>query len=163
MTHITDKNGRTIYTAIPEQKKAINPSYNYVIVDMLKYVAEVIGKKYKSEIAGKTGTTNSYKDGWYVGFTPNIVVSTWVGGDAEWIPFNTLADGQGAVMARPFFEKFLTRVEKDNTIDFDETARFVVPAELNVELDCSKYEAINHQPASGKQPADEFEAEDDLR
>ena len=163
VTHITDKNGKTIYTAIPEQKKAINPSYNYVIVDMLKYVAEVIANKYKSEIAGKTGTTNSYKDGWYVGFTPGIVVSTWVGGDAEWIRFNTLADGQGAVMARPFFEKFLSRIEKDNSIDYDETARFAVPAELSVELDCSKYDAINHQPGSAKQPVDEFESEEDLR
>ena len=51
VTHITDKMVEP-FTAIPEQK-AINPSYNYVIVDMLKYVAEVIGKKYKSEIAGK--------------------------------------------------------------------------------------------------------------
>ena len=127
---------------------------------MLKYVAEVIAKKFKSEIAGKTGTTNNYKDGWYVGFTPNLVVSTWVGGDAEWIRFNTLADGQGAVMARPFFEKLLTRVERDPTIDFDESARFVKPEELSVELDCSKYDAINQQGGPVKQPNDEFEEED---
>jgi len=47
VTRIEDKNGRVIYSAVPEQKKAINPAYNYVIVDMLKYVAEVIQGKFK--------------------------------------------------------------------------------------------------------------------
>ncbi len=160
VTHIEDKNGKVIYSAIPEQKKAINPAYNYVIVDMLRYVASVIQSKFKSKIAGKTGTTNSYKDGWYVGFTPELVVSTWVGGDVEWIKFNTLADGQGAVMARPFFEKLLTRIEKDNSIDYDENADFLKPEESIVELDCSKYDAINTQtPMPGKPKNDEFEEE----
>jgi penicillin-binding protein 1A len=163
ISHITDKNGKTIYTAIPEQKKAVNPSYNYVIVDMLRYVASVIQPKFKSRIAGKTGTTNNYKDGWYVGFTPELVVSTWVGGDVEWIRFNTLADGQGAVMARPFFEKLLTRIEKDPSIDYDETKEFAKPEEMLVELDCSKYAApaLPQEDATPTKPKqDEFEAEE---
>ena len=53
-------------------------------------------------------------------------------------------------------------VEKNNTIDFDRAARFMGAGRLNVELDCNKYDAINHQPASGKTACDEFEA-DDLR
>lgn len=160
ITHITDKNGKTIYTATPEQKKAINPSYNYVIVDMLQYVASVIQPKFKSRVAGKTGTTNNYKDGWYVGFTPNLVVSTWVGGDVEWIKFNTLADGQGAVMARPFFEKLLARIEKDSSIKFDEAEGFQIPLEKLVEVDCSKYEEINKPvKEEEKTKVDEFEEE----
>ncbi|MBK8389736.1 MAG: hypothetical protein IPL23_10860 [Saprospiraceae bacterium] len=107
ISRIEDKNGRVIYSALPEQKKVINPSYNWVIVDMLKYVASIIQPRVKSVVAGKTGTTNDYKDGWFVGFTPNIVVATWVGGDHEFIRFNTLADGQGSVMARPFLNPSL--------------------------------------------------------
>lgn len=156
ITHIEDKDGKLIYSAVPDQKKAINPAYNYVIVDMLKYVASIIQPKFKSKVAGKTGTTNSYKDGWFVGFTPNLVVSTWVGGDVEWIRFTTLADGQGAVMARPFFEKLLARIEKDNTIEFDETVDFEKPKEMLVELDCSKYEALN-KPEAPKQQKDDME------
>jgi penicillin-binding protein 1A len=156
ITHIEDKDGKLIYSAVPDQKKAINPSYNYVIVDMLKYVASIIQPKFISKVAGKTGTTNSYKDGWFVGFTPNLVVSTWVGGDVEWIRFTTLADGQGAVMARPFFEKLLSRIEKDNTIAFDENADFETPTETLVELDCSKYEVLN-KPENPKKKEDEFE------
>lgn len=140
VTRIEDKNGRVIYSAVPEQKKAINPAYNYVIVDMLKYVAEVIQGKFKSQIAGKTGTTNDYKDGWFVGFTPEIVISTWVGGDQEFIRFNTLSDGQGAVMARPFFEKLLQKIESDNLLGFGKNSVFMKPEEEMIEIDCSKYE-----------------------
>lgn len=140
VTRIEDKNGRVIYSAVPEQKKAINPAYNYVIVDMLKYVAEVIQGKFKSQIAGKTGTTNDYKDGWFVGFTPEIVISTWVGGDQEFIRFNTLPDGQGAVMARPFFEKLLQKIESDNLLGFGKNSVFMKPEEEMIEIDCSKYE-----------------------
>ncbi len=140
VTRIEDKNGRVIYSAVPEQKKAINPAYNYVIVDMLKYVASVIQGKFKSDVAGKTGTTNDYKDGWFVGFTPEIVISTWVGGDQEFIRFNTLADGQGSVMARPFFEKLLMKIEADNLLGFGKHSVFMRPEEEIIEIDCSKYE-----------------------
>lgn len=140
VTRIEDKNGRVIYSAVPEQKKAINTAYNYVIVDMLKYVAKVIQGKFKSQIAGKTGTTNDYKDGWFIGFTPEIVISTWVGGDQEFIRFNTLPDGQGAVMARPFFEKLLQKIESDNLLGFGKNSVFMKPEEEMIEIDCSKYE-----------------------
>lgn len=140
VTRIEDKNGKLIYAANPEQKRAINPAYNYVIVDMLKYVASGIASKYKSEVAGKTGTTNSYKDGWFVGFTPEIVIATWVGGDQEFIRFNSLADGQGAVMARPFFEKLLSKIESDNRLGLGVNLIFTKPVGDLIETDCSKYE-----------------------
>ena len=110
LTHITDKMAEP-FTAIRNKK-----SHQSVLQLCDCRHAQICSgsdwQKYKSEIAGKTGTTNSYKDGWYVGFTPNIVVSTWVGGDAEWIRFNTLADGQGAVMARPFLKNSLPGLKR---------------------------------------------------
>lgn len=142
VTRIEDRNGRVIYSAVPEQKKAINEGYNYVIVDMLKYVASPIASQFKSQVAGKTGTTNSYKDGWFVGFTPELVVSTWVGGDQEFIRFNNLADGQGSAMARPFFVSLLKKIEADNTLGFGKTLVFEVPEGEIIELDCSKYENV---------------------
>ncbi len=160
IAQIVDKNGKVIFSAIPEQKKAINPSYNAVIVEMLQYVAKTIQGKFKSPIGGKTGTTNSYKDGWYVGFTPEIVVSTWVGGDVEWIRFTRLEDGQGAVMARPFFEKFLAKVEKDHTIKYNPNAKFNKPSQVIVETDCSKYNAPTAPEDAPSAPkVDEFEFE----
>ncbi|MBP7643529.1 MAG: transglycosylase domain-containing protein [Saprospiraceae bacterium] len=162
ISRIEDKNGRVIYSALPEQKKVINPSYNWVIVDMLKYVASIIQPRVKSVVAGKTGTTNDYKDGWFVGFTPNIVVATWVGGDHEFIRFNTLADGQGSVMARPFFESFLKKIEADPKCGLNTAEQFAEPADKLVETDCSKY--VNLRPGYDQtevktQKVDEVEEE----
>jgi penicillin-binding protein 1A len=142
VTRIEDRNGRVIYSAVPEQKNAINEGYNYVIVDMLKYVASPIASQFKSQVAGKTGTTNSYKDGWFMGFTPELVVSTWVGGDQEFIRFNNLTDGQGSAMARPFFVNLLKKIEADNTLGFGKQLVFEVPEGEIIELDCSKYESV---------------------
>ena len=142
VSRIEDKNGRVIFAEVPEQKRAINPSYNHVIVDMLQYVSNSIASKFKSDIAGKTGTTNDYKDGWYVGFTPELVISTWVGGDQEFIRFNSLSDGQGAVMARPFFEKLLQKIEADNLLGYGMHTVFPKPEEEVIEVDCSKYEVF---------------------
>lgn len=144
VTRIEDKNGKVIYSSVPEQKRAINPAYNYVMVNMLQYVVDPIRNKVKSQIGGKTGTTNDYKDGWFVGFSPDIVISTWVGGDQEFIRFTSLADGQGAVMARPFFVKLLSKLEGDNRLNFGKNSVFMKPEEELIELDCSKYEHIGH-------------------
>ncbi len=148
VTRIEDKNGKVIFTAVPEQKRAINPAYNHVLVSMLQYVADPIKNKVKSQVGGKTGTTNDYKDGWFVGFTPDIVISTWVGGDQEFIRFNTLSDGQGAVMARPFFVNFLTKLEADNRLGYGKNSVFMLPEEELIEIDCSKYE--NALPVSAE-------------
>lgn len=159
---IEDKNGKVIYTGESEKRKVINPSYNYVMVDMLKYAAEFISGNFKSEVGGKTGTTDDYKDGWFVGITPELVTTTWVGGDNEWIRFRTLANGQGAVMARPFFVNFLTSIEADPSIEYDESARFVVPEDLLVEMDCAVYDQFVQQNTDEKsETEDTFEGEFD--
>lgn len=157
VTRIEDKNGRVIYTAVPEQKRAIHEAYNYAVVDMLKYVVSGIQPQFKSQIAGKTGTTNDYKDGWFVGFTPDIVISTWVGGDQEFIRFNRLSDGQGAVMARPFFSQFLKKLERDNRFNYGQNSVFMRPEEELIEIDCSKYEDL--VPNETQTPVQGFDEE----
>jgi len=146
VSRIEDKNGKIIYAAVPEQKKAINPSFNYVIVNLLSNVSRDRQVNFKSRIAGKTGTTNDYKDGWFVGFTPSVVIATWVGGDAQWIRFNNIADGQGSVMARPFFESYLKKIEADGRYKAMVSDTFIKPGGDLVELDCSKY--VNIRPGN---------------
>jgi penicillin-binding protein 1A len=160
VTRIEDKNGKVIYTSVPEQKRAINPSYNHVLVNMLQFVADPIKGKLKSEVGGKTGTTNDYKDGWFLGFTPDLVVSTWVGGDQEFVRFNRLSDGQGAVMARPFFVNLMTKLEADNRLPYGKNSVFMKPEEELIEIDCSKYEINNPSSEEGSATkADDFDEE----
>jgi penicillin-binding protein 1A len=142
VSSIEDENGRVIYRAIKEEQVALPSKANAVMVDMLKYTAVGFGD-YKSEVGGKTGTTNDYVDGWFIGITPSLVVGTWVGGEDPWIKFNTLADGQGSVMAKPFFKAFLRRLEESPELDYDASARFVKPeGGLDIETDCAKYNAL---------------------
>jgi len=146
VTSIEDPNGKVIYRAVKEEQVALPPKANAVMVDMLKYAADYAFRDFKSEVGGKTGTTNDYVDGWFMGVTPSLVVGTWVGGEDTWIRFNTLADGQGAVMARPFFKAFLERLENSTATDYDPNAKFEKPVGgLDIETDCNKYNAMRNQ------------------
>jgi penicillin-binding protein 1A len=61
-------------------------------------------------VAGKTGTTNGYIDGWFVGFTPQVVTGVWVGFDEE----KTLGPGEvGGRAALPIWLDFMKAVHKD--------------------------------------------------
>jgi penicillin-binding protein 1A len=139
---IEDRNGRVIYEANPIEKVALQPEVNYVMIEMLRHVMAGAGgfANIKSDVGGKTGTTNDYVDGWFMGVTPELVVGTWVGGEDRWIRFFTLANGQGSVMARPFFSKLLTRLENDPNVLYNWETRFYrPPGDLGIEIDCDKF------------------------
>ena len=140
---IEDKYGRVLYRGLREDKPALNPTTNYVMIEMMRRVMQQGLRGFgtvKSDVGGKTGTTNDYVDGWFMGLTPNIVVGTWVGGEERWIRFRTLEYGIGAKMARPVFAKLLKRLENDESIEFDKSKRFFrPPGELAIELDCEIY------------------------
>jgi penicillin-binding protein 1A len=144
---IEDMNGKVIYSdqSIPQQ--AIAENKNYVMVEMLRYAAEGTVQyqhKLKTQLGGKTGTTNDYTDGWFMGITPNLVIGTWVGGDDRWIRFTTIGDGQGSRMARPYFGKVLELIEKDSLPGFGVDAKFEVPqGDIGIELDCEEYQRTN--------------------
>ena len=140
ISRIEDRNGRPIFVDLPEERQALDERPNYVMVEMLKYAATGLWEL-KSEVGGKTGTTNDYVDGWFMGITPSLVVGTWVGGEDRWIRFRSIVHGQGAVMAKPFFKDFMKRLEADEDADYDIKARFSIPqGDLGIELDCTKYE-----------------------
>ncbi|MCO6487692.1 MAG: transglycosylase domain-containing protein [Phaeodactylibacter sp.] len=140
LLRIEDKNGRTIYEEFPQERVAINANANYVMVEMLKYAATGLGGL-TSEIGGKTGTTNDYVDGWFMGITPTLVVGTWVGGEDRWIRFRSLTYGQGAYMAKPFFREFLRRLEASEDMGYDASARFHrPPGDIGIEMNCDQYQ-----------------------
>ncbi|MFN4254487.1 MAG: transglycosylase domain-containing protein [Saprospiraceae bacterium] len=139
---IEDKNGKVIYRAQGEERIALPPNANYVMLEMLKYnVKGAPGiSSLKTEIGGKTGTTNDYSDGWFMGVTPKLVVGTWVGGEDRWVRFLSLDDGQGARMARPIVAGFFGKLEKDKNSGFDPNAHFTQPpGDLGIEINCASY------------------------
>ena len=155
---ILDKNGVLIYQDEPSQRRSIPENYNYAMVSMLKNAGSAVAYKIKSDFGGKTGTTNSHVDGWFMGITPRLVVGTWVGGEFPWIRFTNFDLGQGSVMARPFYLDLMSRIESDSKINFDTDIQFTQPSIMDIELDCSKYES----PRKSNNTIDEFDNDDNF-
>jgi penicillin-binding protein 1A len=153
---IADKTGRIIYQSISKTQGALPENAAYVMLQMLKYnVRGATGiKTLKSEVGGKTGTTNDFRDGWFMGVTPRLVVGTWVGGEDQWIRFLRIEDGQGGAMARPFFAKFLDKVEHSKTAQYNVEDKFKKPAgDLGITLNCGDYYDNGSRNTEGGTPA----------
>jgi penicillin-binding protein 1A len=141
---IVDKGGKDLYVGAPEVQPAMPKPAVTVMNKLLQNVTKGAPgfTTLKSQHGGKTGTTNSYVDGWFMGITPKLVVGTWVGGEDNWIRFLSIADGQGGVMARPFFAKFMQKLEANPFLRWDVTARFKeYPASAAdaIQTDCTLY------------------------
>jgi len=94
----------------------------------------------KNDIAGKTGTTQSHADGWFVGFTPNLVAGVWVGGESPLVRFRSLSLGQGANTALPIYGKFMQDLFKDAKFKNMQHAKFETLDFMNfLEMDCPPY------------------------
>ncbi|MED5580128.1 MAG: PBP1A family penicillin-binding protein [Nitrospinota bacterium] len=84
---IADDGNRIIEKFIPQFNLAISPETAFQMKLLLRGVVTdgtaKLAKKIKLFIAGKTGTTNSYRDAWFVGFSPDLVLGVWVGKDSN--------------------------------------------------------------------------------
>jgi penicillin-binding protein 1A len=82
----------------------------------------------KNDIAGKTGTTQSNKDGWFVGITPKLITVTWVGSDDHRLGFNNTSMGQGANSALPIFALMLKKMNANPQFNSITRAEFGPPS-----------------------------------
>ncbi|HGY10847.1 MAG TPA: penicillin-binding protein 1A [Desulfobacterales bacterium] len=82
---ITNSDSRIIFQTAVKKQSVMSRQNAAIMADMLKSVIlEGTGKKaavIQKDIAGKTGTTDNYKDALFVGFSPDIAVGVWVGND----------------------------------------------------------------------------------
>jgi 1A family penicillin-binding protein len=84
---IEDRRGRPLYEANPATEKVMEPSYTYVMTQLMESVFEQggtgnrVSDVLKRPVAGKTGTTNT--DAWLVGYTPELSTAVWVGYDKD--------------------------------------------------------------------------------
>lgn len=93
ITKVTDANDQVIYETQNEKKDVIEPALAYQTTNILEDVIK-FGTGRKAGIgrpaAGKTGTTNDYKDAWFVGYTPDLVASVWVGYSDKLVPMTNI-------------------------------------------------------------------------
>jgi len=148
ITRIEDKNGKSIYDAIPKTREALDERTSYIMIEMMKGVVNFgTGNRLRRNypygniphpMAGKTGTTQSNSDGWFIGLTPELVTGVWVGGEERSIRFARTANGQGASTALPIFGYYMNRIYNDAELKFS-TADFERPASADgVDLNCTE-------------------------
>ena len=82
ITKIVDSSGGTLFEAVPEGEQVISHSVAYAVTSILKGVISS-GTGTRAAIgrpaAGKTGTTQSYRDAWFCGYTPQLSCAVWMG------------------------------------------------------------------------------------
>lgn len=134
ISRIEDKNGNVLEAFKPKVKQVISETDAYTMYRMMQGVVDYgtggsLRWRYgiNSEIGGKTGTTNDNTDGWFIGYTPQLLAGAWVGCDD---PFMKLT-GEGSQMALPEFAYFLQKVYANKNLGIDPKAEFEIPSQLD--------------------------------
>ena len=129
------------------QKRVLPAEEAEIMIEMMQSVVDSgTAKRLRyqyglyNDIAGKTGTTQSHADGWFVGFTPNLVAGAWVGGESPRTRFRSLSLGQGANTALPIWGLFMQKMYKDSEFKKFRRATFQDPSlQVYERLDCLPY------------------------
>lgn len=147
ITRIEDKNGNILAEFSPTNiKQIMTEEKAYVMCQLLEGVVkrgtgQRLHGKYGVEgwVGGKTGTTQSNSDGWFMGVTKDLVCATWVGCDSRKVRFRSTAYGQGAHAALPIFAHFIKKAKADPKLGITLQPIDPPPHELSVEFNCSEY------------------------
>lgn len=165
VTRIEDADGNVVATFAPRMTDVMQREAAYKMIDMLQAVVDHgTGGRIRwmyhitAPMGGKTGTTNSNADGWFMGFTPKMVVGCWVGGEDRDIHFGSMTYGQGAAAALPIYGQFMTRVYADETLartyGITPTDSFAIPAGFDLcageYSDLESAEGLNDQSNNGQ-------------
>jgi len=112
-TKILDADGNVIIDNTPEETKVIKPSTAYLLTSAMEDVVKKgTGKRLQLSnmpVAGKTGTTDSYKDLWFVGFTPYYTCAVWAGYDDNTV----LPSGTARTYQQTLWKNIMQRIQND--------------------------------------------------
>lgn len=129
ISEIRDREGNLLERNFPYKREVISPPVSAIITDLLKAVVDEgtgrgVGRHFERAIAGKTGTTNEFRDAWFMGYTPGLVMGTWFGYDSS-----NRSIGQnmtGGRVAGTFWRQAAEKILADRP-----PRTFPVPSELN--------------------------------
>jgi penicillin-binding protein 1A len=129
---ILDGKGRLVWRVKPQKKVVISRESAAVITDMLRSVIQdgtaQKAKVIQRPVAGKTGTTNEFKDALFIGFSPSITTGVWVGQDT----LTTIGKGEtGAKAALPIWIEFMQRALLDRPIQYFDIPDDVVKVSID--------------------------------
>lgn len=135
ITKIEDRNGRIIedISFLTVHKEVLSEGAAFIMSDMMEGVidngtATSVRQFFHRPAAGKTGTSQSYTDAWFVGYTPQFVAGCWLGFNDARIKFGG-AYGQGGKAAAPIWGRFMKKLYSDDDFDFP-VEYFLMPEEV---------------------------------
>jgi penicillin-binding protein 1B len=127
LTLVRDHDGKTLFRSQTEMKQVLDPRVAYLVTNLMEEVLRSgtgagIRPRYNftAPAAGKTGTSSSLRDGWFAGFTSELLCVVWVGFDD-----NTNLDLQGADSAAPIWGDFMKRALEFR--EYRDTKPFPIP------------------------------------
>lgn len=167
---IETSRGRTVYQNWIDRKEWKHPITQDeadIMVHMLRSAVDNgTGRRlrfryhFTNEMAGKTGTSQNQSDGWFIGFTPDLVAGVWVGGESPSVRFRSLHLGQGANMALPVYALFFKQLENDPAYKQIFEAKFPEPSEeAKDRMDCNRVVAVHPKQDSTNTTAPPVPAE----
>jgi 1A family penicillin-binding protein len=115
LVKVVDADGAEVLNRPVERARVISAQSAFQMVTMLRDVVErgtassVRALGLPGPLGGKTGTTDDYRDGWFVGFSNAVVVGVWVGFDQ---PASIGPDAYGARVALPIWTDFMKRIAR---------------------------------------------------
>lgn len=148
LRRIENKNGTVLYEAKPQvsEKEIISQENAEIVIQMLRNVvntgtASTLRTVYgfNNDIAGKTGTTQMHTDGWFIGFTPDLIAGAWVGGDNPVIRFRSMGYGQGAHTAMPIWAGFMKKIYANPLYRLSKNTGFDISYDVIAQFDCPDY------------------------
>lgn len=110
---IVDRDGNVVWRAPARGQQAIDPAVAFVLTTMLRDAvdtgtgSQVRAAGFSGPAAGKTGTTNQSTDAWFVGYTPDLVATIWIGLDQ---PTTIVPGASGGTLAAPVWGRMMRRV-----------------------------------------------------
>jgi penicillin-binding protein 1A len=117
IVRVTDSSGNVLLDNTPKPRQILDPWASAAIIDVMRSViSEGTGKHAALDrpAAGKTGTTSSEKDIWFVGTVPQLTTAVWVGRDDN----RTLAHGAtGGVLVAPVWRDFMMKALKNVPVE----------------------------------------------
>jgi len=125
---VDDSSGRILYASSTREDRALSEATAFIMTSMMSDVinggtawqARRVG--FTLPAAGKTGTTNDYRDTWFVGFTPHLVTGVWIGYD---MPRTIIANGYAGELAVPLWGRFMAVATRNDKPD-----KFAMPASV---------------------------------
>jgi penicillin-binding protein 1A len=147
---IHDMNGKVFQDFVPKEsgKRVMKEETALLTRHMMqKVLSEGTGARIRyrynvyNDMGGKTGTTQSNADGWFMAITPTLVMGSWVGADDPRIRFRLTSLGQGSNTALPITGFFMQQVNRDKEFEHIYNAKFnALPDDMRKKIDCDLYE-----------------------